>query len=227
MAAVSLPPAGELAFASQILAQLAARPVRFGSDYCPHYPSRRHAAEAHVFRPACASSSSSTTATATAAAPAGASSSAAASVSDRVTLIAKLLKGTGPSHEVVLERGATIAALKAALEPLTGLAAKDQRLVVKGKALQDGHTLADYCVVDGSIVNVLAKTGSVQTVPVSLPPAPAPWQPPAEEMGAPPGGPEGDPLDSVKFWTDLRSFLRRQPFPGGDAQADAVLREFM
>lgn len=197
----------ELAFVSAYLKQLSGRPVRLGKDYTP--PATVPAVEPkHRFTPSSAQS-------------------IASSVSDtpgtmNVTFTVKPLKGSGGEHTLSLPPSATITQLKYQLEPLTGLACKDQRLVIKGKALQDANTLADYAVANGSIVHVLAKPGAVPTIPVVI--RAAVENSPMEKS---PTTQVRNLIDEPKFWADLRNFLREQSFAGGQSEADQVLKEFM
>lgn len=218
----------ERSFALQLLSRLARKPVRLSCDYAPPSQPKPDASSFHRFRPSAQRSTASN------------ASAASASGENSVTFVVKPLKGSGPAHTVTLARTATIHDLKLYLEPLTGFASVDQRLVIKGKALQDGQGLSDYNITGDSVVHILAKPGAVPTIPIS---APSSTTPPAQEggntsasfttikaadaQGGKKAATDNNPLAAPQFWLDLRRYLRQQAFPGGSAEADAVTKEFM
>jgi hypothetical protein len=76
--------------------------------------------------------------------------------------------GLGKKHELDLGGDDTVRHVKARLEPLTGLAAAEMKLLIKGKAPDDAATLGALGVADGAKVMLMrsqlgAKSASVAT----------------------------------------------------------------
>ena len=68
----------------------------------------------------------------------------------------------GPQdHQVALPATATVQQLKQELEPLTGLVKRQQKLIFKGKVLEDSSALTACKLVNGSKVMLLAAQVSV------------------------------------------------------------------
>ena len=73
------------------------------------------------------------------------------------TTIELAVKQGPQEHRVALpDDTSTVASLKQQLEPLTGLMARQQKLIFKGKVLDDHQTLASYKLTSGSKVMLMA-----------------------------------------------------------------------
>lgn len=72
-----------------------------------------------------------------------------------------LLVKAGPTeHLVSLPAGSSVPDLKAALEPLAGLLRRQQKLIFKGKVLEDAQSLSSCKLVSGSKLMLLAAQGA-------------------------------------------------------------------
>ena len=81
------------------------------------------------------------------------------------------VSGLGGKHELELDASETVRAVKARLEPLTGLASVEMKLLVKGKAPDDSQTVGGLGLTDGGKVMLMrSKLGAR----ASAPPAAAP-----------------------------------------------------
>ena len=56
----------------------------------------------------------------------------------------------GIHYSIEVESSDTVDSLKAKVEELEGVPAKEQRLIFAGRQLEDGHKLSDYNVVEFS-----------------------------------------------------------------------------
>jgi hypothetical protein len=73
-----------------------------------------------------------------------------------------LLVKAGPTeHRVSLPAGSSVADLKAALEPLAGLLRRQQKLILKGKVLEDSQSLSSCKLASGAKLMLLAAQGAV------------------------------------------------------------------
>lgn len=76
-------------------------------------------------------------------------------------LLLTLLVKAGPTeHRVSLPAGSTVLDLKAALEPLAGLLRRQQKLIFKGKVLEDAQGLSSCKLVSGAKLMLLAAHGA-------------------------------------------------------------------
>lgn len=72
-----------------------------------------------------------------------------------------LLVKAGPAeHRVSLPAGSSVLDLKAELEPLAGLLRRQQKLIFKGKVLEDAQSLSSCKLVSGSKLMLLAAQGA-------------------------------------------------------------------
>lgn len=67
-----------------------------------------------------------------------------------------VVKMGAEEHRVAVQDGSSIIQLKQQLQLDTGLLARCQKLIFKGKVLDDRATLADYKLVSGSKIMLMA-----------------------------------------------------------------------
>eukprot|EP00798_Chlamydomonas_sp_ICE-L_P013619 gene13619-19496_t len=66
---------------------------------------------------------------------------------------------TGTTYNVHAHTASTIDMIKRRVQVVGGIPSDQQRLIFKGKHLEDGRTLADYNVVNGSMVHLVLRQG--------------------------------------------------------------------
>ena len=71
----------------------------------------------------------------------------------------------GRHYSIEVESSDTVDSLKAKVEELEGVPAKEQRLIFAGRQLEDGHKLSDYNVVEFSSLNLVMRLLSCRRCP--------------------------------------------------------------
>jgi len=71
----------------------------------------------------------------------------------------------GIHYSIEVESSDTVDSLKAKVEELEGVPAKEQRLIFAGRQLEDGHKLSDYNVVEFSSLNLVMRLLSCRRCP--------------------------------------------------------------
>jgi len=82
---------------------------------------------------------------------------------------------TGSAVSIAADDAGTVWMLKQGIEAATSITAGDQRLIFRGRQLEDAQTLASYGIVDASVINLVVRIrDSGSGVATSPPAAPAP-----------------------------------------------------
>jgi leucine-rich repeat protein SHOC2 len=74
--------------------------------------------------------------------------------------LALVVKLGSQEHQCCLSATSTVAQLKAQLEPLTGLMSRQQKLIFKGKVMEDSQSLTSCKLVSGAKLMLLAAQAS-------------------------------------------------------------------
>ena len=64
---------------------------------------------------------------------------------------------TGNNAVLEVEADYKVETLRTMVEASLGTPAQRQRLIFQGKKLEDGHTLSDYNIVDGSVIQMVLR----------------------------------------------------------------------
>ncbi|CAG8596491.1 10816_t:CDS:2 [Ambispora gerdemannii] len=230
----------QTAFATEILGTLSSRAVKYPQDFAPPAQTRpkpviktllnkskNKAQTGGVTVPATSSSDSNN-----------------AQEGKLIKVNVKSLKGGGV-YTIQLAETDTIVALKEKIRPLAQLSPANQRLILRGKALIDTKTLADYNITDDTTIHLVQKAGSIgggisisspaettstiSSSSVSLPTAVSSITTTTTTTTSTSNNRLSDSgtgtAKDPKFWRDLRGFLQ-QHFKETD-DADRVLNEFL
>jgi Ubiquitin family len=116
----------------------------------------------------------------------------------------------------------TIATLKDRISQQRSIPMKQQRLLIKGKVLNDTKPLAEYAITDGTVVHLMIRATTTASEPKS---EPIPASPAADAVGA--HGISKSTEDSLKqpeIWSKLHNVLKEQL---GEDDARTVVSRFL
>lgn len=144
-------------------------------------------------------------------------------VAATIKVTVKTLKPASQFEIFNLKLTDTIATLKDRISQQRSIPMKQQRLLIKGKVLNDIKPLAEYAITDGTVVHLMIRAPTTASEPKSeeIPASPAA----AETVGA--HGISKSAEDSLKqpeIWRKLHNVLKEQL---GEDDARTVVSRFL
>ncbi|KAH8549716.1 ubiquitin-related domain-containing protein [Umbelopsis sp. PMI_123] len=215
-------------FIAQYLNTLSSRSVRYGLDHTPFPPSpkklkRTPPTKSHVTpveKPAVSEEQPTSRLSI---------ESTTESVASTIKVTVKTLKPASQFEIFNLKLTDTIATLKDRISQQRSIPMKQQRLLIKGKVLNDTKPLAEYAITDGTVIHLMIRSSTTTSEPKSehIPVAPTPT---AESASQPEVGAHGitksaeDLLKQPEIWKKLNNVLKEQL---SEEDARTILSRFL
>ncbi|CAG8588691.1 3324_t:CDS:2 [Ambispora leptoticha] len=214
----------QTAFATEILGELSSRAVKYPQDFAPPAQTRPKPVIKSLLK-----NSKNKAQTGGATIPTTSSSNSINAQGKLINVNVKSLRGGG-IYTIQLANTDSIVTLKEKIRPLAQLSPANQRLILRGKALVDTKTLADYNITNDTTIHLVQKAGSIGGGSIS---SPVEIKSTTITSSSSTTSTSNNRLTDSgtsttrdpKFWWDLRGFLQ-QHFKETD-DADRVLNEFL